>query len=184
MSVMFAFSMFFLSFLPLWIAVIFINGKSIWEGAPYIGTEIVSIALILIASVLSVISFLVSFYAKSWNGAQKYTMVSATEEKTTTSEFLLSYILPLFAFDFSVWHETVLFLIFFATFAFLCIRHSRFSVNLVLELLRYRIYSCKLESDGVEINKTVISKSVLETITKSEVCIHPINNEYAVHIGY
>lgn len=41
-----------------------------------------------------------------------------------TAEYLLSYILPLFAFDFTKWDEVVKFLIFFLTFSYLCIRHG------------------------------------------------------------
>lgn len=81
MSFIASFSMYFLSFLPLWISVIFIDGKSIWDGSPHVCTEIISIALILIISVLSVISVLASYCGKHQNGAQQYTLVSAKEEK-------------------------------------------------------------------------------------------------------
>mgnify|MGYP000320977530 FL=1 len=59
-----------------------------------------------------------------------------------TAEYLLSYILPLFAFDFTKWDEVVKFLIFFLTFGYLCIKHNSFSVNIVLELLGYKMYDC------------------------------------------
>ena len=40
-------------------------------------------------------------------------VISAQEEKTITAEFLLSYILPLFTFDFRTWDGVFLFLIFY-----------------------------------------------------------------------
>ena len=103
-------------------------------------------------------------------------------KKTITSEFLLSYILPLFAFDFTVWYEVVLFLIFFTVFAFLCIRHNHFSVNVMLELMGCRFYSCVMKIDGVQINKIIISKATLATKINDEINICPVNNEYAVHV--
>ncbi|MBQ1502206.1 MAG: hypothetical protein IIZ45_06305, partial [Firmicutes bacterium] len=36
-------------------------------------------------------------------GTTPHKVLSATEEKTITAEYLLSYILPLFAFDFTQW---------------------------------------------------------------------------------
>ena len=55
---------------------------------------------------------------------EKYvlTINDAKESKTITAEFLLSYILPLFAFDFTQWDEVVKFFDllphFFAIYAF------------------------------------------------------------------
>lgn len=58
------------------------------------------------------------------------------------AEYLLSYILPLFAFDFTVWNGVVLFLIFFTILGFLCIKHNYFSVNIILEMAEFRFYNC------------------------------------------
>lgn len=140
MSFILSFSMFFLSFLPLWISVVFLDGKSILDGNPYIGTEVISILIIFVGLILALICVVVHFDTKKRHGTQSYVLISTKEEKTITSEFLLSYILPLVAFDFTVWYEVVLFLVFFIVFAFLCIRHNHFSVNIVLELLGYRFF--------------------------------------------
>lgn len=184
MAIITSFSMFFLSFFPLWISVLFIDIKSICEGNPNIGTEIISILLIFVATIISLIVLLFVLHPKETRGAQEYTIVSAREEKTITAEYLLSYILPLFAFDFTVWHEVVLFLIFFSVFAFLSIRHSCFSVNVVLEIMRYRFYSCELKNiDGISISKTVICQESLPAQIGSVIMVRAINNEHFVKLS-
>ena len=73
--------------------------------------------------------------------------------------------------------------IFFAVFAFLSIRHNHFSVNILLELCRYRFYSCKLENeDGVAINKIVICQKTLSAQIGEEIQIRPLNNEYFIKV--
>ena len=184
MSITKSLSMFFLSFSPLWLSVFFIDGKSLMENSENIYTEIISISLILIGTLFSLVILIFAFNPKDRNGAQKYTLISAKEEKTITSEFLLSYILPLFAFDFTVWHETVLFLIFFAVFAYLCVHHNHFSVNIVLELLHYRFYSCEMENDdGQIVNKIIITQNTLPANIGSDICTRAINNDYCVQVN-
>lgn len=183
MSIATGFSMYFLSFLPLWISVLFVDAKSIKEGQPHIWTEKISIILILITILASLVVLMVAMNPNDKRGSQSYKIIDATEEKTITAEFLLAYILPLFAFDFTVWDEVVQFFIFFAVFAFLSIRHNHFSVNILLELCKYRFYSCKLENeDGVAINKIVICKKTLSAQIGEEIQIRPLNNEYFIKV--
>lgn len=109
----------------------------------------------------------------------KYTLIDAKENKSITAEFLLSYILPLFAFDFTLWSETVKFLIFFFTFGYLCIYHNFFTVNIILEFLNYRVYECTItNSDNQKISKSIISKNSLSVLTGNELIIKHINNDY------
>ena len=100
-------------------------------------TEKYSVLAILILSIISLVIFALSFNKKNMSGAQEYIIDSVEEEKAISAEYLLSYILPLFAFDFTVWHQVALFLVFFFVLAFLCIRHNYFSVNILLELSGY-----------------------------------------------
>lgn len=155
MSMFVSFSMYFLSFVPLWISVLFIDIKSLLEGGGDKWTEIISILGILLGVLISLVILFVKFFSAD---DEKYvlTIQKAKESKTITAEFLLSYILPLFAFDFTQWDEVVKFLIFFLIFGYLCIRHNIFSVNIVLELMHYRMYECRLmNTDGKEIKRTV-----------------------------
>ena len=121
---------------------------------------------------------------RNTTGQQEYRIISAKEEKTITAEYLLSYILPLFAFDFTVWNEVVLFLVFFLVLAFLSIRHNYFSVNIVLELMCYRFYSCELENeDGVSISKIVVCKGSLSAQIGSAILARAINNDHIVKLS-
>lgn len=97
MSIITGFCMFFLSFAPLWISVLFIDIKSICEGNTNIWTEIISVSLVLSVSVISLIVLMCELNPRNTSGQQEYRIISAKEEKTITAEFLLSYILPLFA---------------------------------------------------------------------------------------
>lgn len=176
--------MFFLSFCPLWLSVLFIDIKSICEGHLNVCTEIISITLILVTSIISLIVLMLELNPNGTKSSQEYTIITAKEEKTITAEYLLSYILPLFAFDFTVWSEVVLFLIFFSVFAFLSIRHNHFSVNILLELMRYRFYSCYLKNeDGASISKTVICQDILSAQIGGTILTRPINNEYFVMLS-
>ena len=128
-------------------------------------------------------------YVRSFNDypyaviPQEFTIDSMEEEKAITAEYLLSYILPLFAFDFTVWHQVVLFSVFFFVLAFLCIRHNYFSVNILLELFGYRFYRCCLRNeDGVTISKVIITKERLLNRKTERILIRPINNEYSTDI--
>ena len=106
------------------------------------------------------------------------TILTVTEEKTVTSEFLLSYILPLFAFDFTQWKSVALFLIFFLTLGFLCVKHETFTVNIVLEVFGYQFYRCDLEDeDGNGITWMIISRTDLKGCVGDSVYLRPLNNE-------
>lgn len=178
MSIFVSFSMYFLSFVPLWITVLFIDIKSLIDGGRDKWTEIISITGILLGMLVSLIILFVKFFVTD---DEKYvlTIQEAKESKTITAEFLLSYILPLFAFNFTQWDEVVKFLIFFLIFGFLCIRHNYFSVNIILELMHYRMYECSLMNpDGKEIERTVISKNTLSTSKGNNIEVKILNNEY------
>ena len=184
MSIITGFCMFFLSFCPLWISVLFIDMKNIYEGNLNLWTEIISLLLIMIATIISLVVLLRELNPRNTNNKQEYILISAQDEKTITAEYLLSYILPLFAFDFTVWHEVILFLIFFSVFAFLSIRHNHFSVNVLLELMQYRFYSCELENeDGISISKIVVCKETLSAQVGGTILVRAINNEYVVKLS-
>ncbi len=184
MSAITGFCIFFLSFFPLWISVLFIDIKSICDGNPNIWTEIISICLILLVSVISLIVLMHELNPKNADNRQEYIIVSAKEEKTISAEYLLSYILPLFAFDFTTWDKVVLFLVFFLCFAFLSIRHNYFSVNVLLELLGHRFYACELKnSDNATIKKTVVCREILLAQIGGSISARAINNACFVKVS-
>ena len=180
MSILSSLSMFYLSFAPLWLSILFIDAKSIYEGGSNLVTEKYSILAIMIIGIVSLFILMLSFDKKGRDGVQSYSIQTVEEEKTVTTEYLLSYILPLFAFDFTHWDQVVLFLVFYSILAFLCVRHNHFSVNVLLELMKYRFYRCTLKNeDNVIISKTIISKERLTNRRYEDISIRSINNEYS-----
>lgn len=120
---------------------------------------------------------------KRKEGTNLFQIKQVKEEKTITAEYLLSYILPLFAFDFTTWHGVILFGIFFMTLGFLCIKHNYFSVNIVLEITHFSFYDCILENeDGVPVEKIIISHRKLGGNKGDMIFVKSLNNEISLEI--
>lgn len=113
MSLILSFCMYYLSFMPLWVTVLFIDIKSLIEGGDYKGTETLSIVLIIIFLIVTILYMLWYFNRFNEGFIEEYEIVKVKEGKMVTVEFLLSYILPLFAFDLCRWDQVVEFLVFF-----------------------------------------------------------------------
>lgn len=183
MSKLFSFSLFFVSFAPLWLSVLFIDCKSISENQTNLWTEKISVACIITIMLVSFCILRKELHTANREGARHHTVKFVKEEKTITAEYLLSYILPLFAFDFTRWDEVVLFCVFFFTIGFLCIKHSHFSVNIILEILKYKFYICTLENDdGIEIEQAIISRRNLVGCIGDDIYLKSLNDEYRLDV--
>lgn len=183
MSKFLYFCLYYTSFTPLWISILFIDIKSIVAKSQPIKTEIFSVIFIFTLWLISSGCLIFMISRRSKEGSVEVSIKSVQEEKSITSEYLLSYILPLFAFDFTRWDSLILFLVFFMTLGYLCIKHKYFSVNIVLEILNYNIYYCELEnSDNICINTHVISKRNLSVKKGDKINLKSLNNEYKLDI--
>jgi hypothetical protein len=170
--------LYFTSFLPLWISILFIDIKSLFENTENLWTEIISISIILLAFFVSIVVVFFVLFRSSKEGSTKIVIKDVIEDKTITSEYLLSYILPLFAFDFAKWDQVVLFLVFFITLGFLCIRYNHFSVNIWLEILGFKIFTCELENeDKIIIQSKIISRRTLNLHKGECIYLKSLNNE-------
>lgn len=179
MSKLFFLSLYYISFAPLWLSVVFIDLKSCFENTKNIWTEKISIGCIIIFSIICLIILLVELHTSDDEKSVPQVLKEAKEEKNITAEYLLSYILPLFAFDFTTWNGVILFLIFFFSIGFLCVKHNYFSVNIALELANFRFYTCILKNeDGVETEQTIISRCRLTGNIGEEIYLKSINNEF------
>lgn len=176
--------LYFTSFFQLWISVYFIDIKSIIEGTKNPWTEIISIIIIASASIISAIVLICEFISNSKEGSTRFVIKDASDDKTITSEYLLSCILPLLAFDFTKWDQVVLFLIFFVALGFLCIRHNHFSANILLEMLGYRVFTCELESVNKNaVQQKIISRRTLNAHKGEYIYLKSFNNEIKLDIG-
>ncbi len=185
MSKIFSLSLYFISFTPLWISVAFVDLKSIFTTKHDVYTEYISLFCIIIGMVVASLCILSNLKETTLEGTISVRLQNSIKQKTVTSEFLLSYILPLFAFDFTLWDNVVLFLIFFVTFGYLCIKHNYFSVNIVLEVLNYNIYLCNVENkDNQQLEKTIVSRTELMLLKGEEIHIKALNNDFNLHIKH
>lgn len=182
MNKLFKCAMFFTSFLPLWITIVFVDIKSILINNEYLYTEYIGITCILVGLIFSIIIIVYFMNSVSSNRCKVYTIIEATQEKGITSEFLLSYILPLFAFDFTKWDSVVQFTIYFGILAFLCVRNNNVYANLLFEFRNYKFYACKLkwspEPATQPIEAIVISKKNLCANKGNTVYIAPLNKPF------
>lgn len=181
MSLFIVISLFITSFFPLWISIIFIDVKSIIYNGSNLYTEIISIIAIVIVNLFSIIA-LCNWIKREPITSEEMKISYACENKTISSEYLLAYILPLFAFDFTQWDSVVLFLIFFFTLGYICVKHNNFSVNILLEILKYNVYDCKIkmEEKDLEIERKIISKTNLSKYRGRIIRIENLNNEYSI----
>lgn len=176
---LFQMSMYYLSFTPLWIIVILMDIFSIFNKDPNLYTEYISISLIILLSVFSFIIVQRALNPSRLDNTQEYKLEDAKEEKFLAAEFLISFVLPLFAFDFTRYQSVVLFLVFFLIFGWLCIRHNYFCVNIFLEIMGFRIYDCAYSTfEGVSVTKKILSRRPLKECAGTIIRIKNLNNEY------
>lgn len=172
MSTLFKFCTFFTSFIPLWISIIYVDTVSLINNNDFVEVEKYSIIIIL--TLLAITTYVVFRELKSvehsTNDLQVYQIIKAKRMKGITSEFLLAYILPFFAFDFTVWNDIVLFLIYFLTLAFLCIRNNNVYSNILFEIKGFHYFECDLSTVSTMVpdhtfyvSKNILSKENLDS---------------------
>lgn len=169
--------MYYVSFFPLWIAIIFLDIKNIIIEEENLYTEIISI--VLITSIFIFCCIMLREMIKNKSNLQKYNVIKAKKAKDITIEYFLAYVLPLFAFDFTQWDGMVTFLIFFLFLGTLCTRHSYFTANVLLEIFKYDYYECTLKvGDNVEVDSYVISSRKLKG--GDEIYLRKLNDDYKI----
>ncbi len=134
----------FLNFLPLWVVVLFIDVRSIMKGGCVI-TEYLSVGAIILGVVLSGIVMICVLSRKQDSETDEYLLVRYDECRTIAVEILLTYVLPLAVFKFTLWFEVLEFLVFFGVVFLLSCRHRAAFAGVFLELIGYRCYCCKLK---------------------------------------
>lgn len=188
MSALLSFSLFFVSFLPLWISILFIDIKSVFiDRTQYPFTEWISIITIALGLILSMIIVLAAFLKKEYGSSGIYTLKEAKLNKTVTFNFMMTYIMPLMAFEFTEWAGAALFVFFFLVSWYFNQRYHVFSANLILELCGYRYYDCILQVVDVtrsDICKeyTLLSKRNLLIQGQDEICVKSLNNEIKMDV--
>ena len=169
---------------PLWISILFIDTKSCIDNPTNRWTEYISIGCITVSCIIATIVLLVTLSTSGKEGTVPHTVLSAKEEKVIAAEHMLSCVLPLLAFDFTQWNQVVVFLVFYLTLGFLCIRHNYFSVNIILEIAGFRFYTCMVENeDGQKLEQRIISKQRLNGRIGDTLYLRSLNNEYKIDVA-
>ena len=76
-----------------------------------------------------------------------------------------------------------MFLVFYLTLGYLCIRHNHFSVNVWLEILNYKMFTCELENeDNTIVQRKIISQRTLNSHKGEYVYLKSLNNEIKLDI--
>ena len=203
----FKWDMFVTSFIPLWISIVVIDiwnfilmildkwngkGKFLDNLAPILDAgciqllSIIVVVVVVLCSVGGINAFLKKL--NSSNDNPKATVVKATKANKLSSEFLLAYILPMIAFNFGDIQNILLFLIYFAVLAYLCIRNNNIYTNIFLEFKGYRIYTCDLECTILERKHTyhdslIISKDDLTQEEGNDVSYWDFDNYIYITIN-
>ena len=179
----FQWSMFYLSFVPLWLCVLFQDMMSLIHKTEWPKTEIISICLIPFLFIIA-LYHMKKGLKPSTSETQMFHIDVVEEEKFLTAEFLFTFIFPLFAFDSTSWEGVVLFCIFFAIFGCICVRHNYFCTNVMLDVMKYRIYNCELtDANDVPVKYKVISKRYLRTQAGEGILLKQLNNDYCLDCG-
>lgn len=177
-------SLFFSSLFPLWFSI------SLYDLYHLIYCDnnqnarrlyVVTIAVILLLALVASVTIVWFFKKGKKRCSRKRRVDSAVEEKVEASSFLLSYILPLAAFDFSSLVQVLQFFLYFMVLCYLQLKHKIISSNLVLEVLGFTYYKCVfLDSDDQKVERYVISRKNLKLAIGDEVQTVQLNNEYVL----
>ena len=198
-------ALFITSFFPLWVSIFFINFWSVitfvlpklknrislemitWNNFLVLFFEkwlelsfSIFILFLFIYSAIILNNF-IKRNSKSTNNSNGQ-IKKVTRAFNLSSDFLLAYILPMVAFDFSNLKDVILFVTLFLTLAFLCIRNENIYTNLFLEFLGYQMFYIDLkedindESSIVRENILFLSKEDLRLRINGEITYYQINN--------
>lgn len=178
MKKIFYLSLCFMNFLPLWIVVVWRDIRSIYTQNINLGAEWCGVIGCACGTLIALSVVILGLLGKKKQSYKKVVLKTALEEKSLTLEVLLTYMFPLLTFDFRMWTSLVEFLIFFALVSFLTIRHNLITGNVFLELLGYRIYSCKFSNRTDECY--LLARRYLGGEEGSELMVATLNDEVEV----
>lgn len=180
MDKLFKWNMLTTSFIPLWVSVIIIIVWDIMSGC-YISFQgllaekgiIIGFAfLITVLMIISFVSVMRFFKQKSKPNESSCVgkVLSARKSASIITDFLLAYILPMTAFNFTESRDIFLFLLYFGLIAFLSIRNGNVYTNILFEFMGFKMFTCEIErlvvgrtfcySDCVVISKEILTSKV------------------------
>lgn len=205
MSNGFKWNMLITSFLPLWISIIFFDlckiidntianwNKEInfWNNFfETIKKNIISIIFIFIIFIICIIScsMINHFLNKQYKSNNNTATISNIKQKNNLSaDYLIAYILPMIVFDFTSLVDILLFVIYFSTLSFLCIRNNHVYINIFLEFKKYKFYTgditCLIVNNNhCYTNCLIISKNDLTGYNNKDINYYDFSKEIYIDL--
>ena len=180
----FAICMYYLAFTPLWILVVLTDFFSIMDNEADLYTEKISIPFLFGAFLVALHIVRKELTSEKVDNVQPMYLKNVKEEMFAVAEFMMSFVFPMFAFDFTKYQGVLLFSVFFLIFGWLCIKHNYLCVNVVLEIMKYKIYDCEcVNMDKIKYEKKILSNRKLIEQSNITVLTRRINNEYLFDCG-
>ena len=180
----FAICMYYLAFTPLWILVVLTDFFSIMDNEADLYTEKISIPFLFGAFLVALHIVRKELTSEKVDNVQPMYLKNVKEEKFAVAEFMMSFVFPMFAFDFTKYQGVLLFSVFFLIFGWLCIKHNYLCVNVALEIMKYKIYDCEcVNMDKIKYEKKILSNRKLIEQSNITVLTRRINNEYLFDCG-
>ncbi|MCI5893559.1 MAG: hypothetical protein MRZ66_09240 [Clostridiales bacterium] len=188
----FKWDMIITSFIPLWISIIIVScfdiGKFIAENPKYnqnlitylfrivfnmrmMFILILIVVTVLINSIIGINSFLKT--VQTSGNKQNGKIMKSKKASSSIPEFLIAYILPMIAFDFTEIQGIILFCVYFFILSWLCIRNNDVYTNILLEIKKYKMYKCDIECNVLN-GKVVYYDSII--ISKQDLTMQ--NNNF------
>lgn len=160
MSVYLFGSLFFLSFLPVWI-VVFV--RAIWsirlEAQPHCAEwgEVVLLPIIFLVAI-TIVHYRFKKEGIKLKGAK---LLSATQRRDAPIEFLLSNVLAFVAFDYTKGIEALLLFVLLIVLGVACRRFHGSFWNFWLACLKFREYECLIQEGDKKENVCIITRHAI-----------------------
>ena len=178
----FKWHLFITSFIPLWLSISLIDVWNIgrwlikninvqlgfiYNFEQFLLSNYLLILTLIVINVTTFISIikLNKFLKLKSNEKNKPSakIIKAHHGRNFIADFLLSFILPMIAFDFLDLLGVLLFLIYFSTLAFVCIRNNNVYTNIYFELRGYKMYVCTVECTRANSKKEFEDSIIIST---------------------
>lgn len=154
--------MFISSFIPLWLSIIL---STIFDNKNAI-TSWTMFGIMIFLIIISLVKLKMLIRQIRTNiTPKKFTIKNAERQKSISSEYLLSYIMPLIAFDFTNLRDILIFLLYITILGYLCIKNHNVYTNIVFEIKGYSFFLCDIE---YLLSNQIIKKNVL-IISKNDI---------------
>ena len=180
MNRLFKYSAFFVSYTSLWISILYVDFMSLfYHKTSNIWAEWIGITLIVLVYIMSIVIMVRTFKSLNKENSEKFRITEVQEQRTAALEYVLTFVLPMFAFEFTEWESCILFVIYFLSLLILCSKHNLLFANMVFEVLNYRFYDVTVQDgNGRSVKRAVISKQHLENMQEENIYLRSMNNGF------